>query len=119
MSADPPSNLFSVPFLDGLARRNDAPPMTLSEADYAGPWRSESDGERWRVLSDVCGLAGDLRSRETAVMLAAVLPGVGRPPLYHLSRRRDGAELMTSNRDPGRSGRRAAGRITADGGART
>ncbi len=113
MSADRPSNLFSLPLLDRLAEGNGAPPLTLSEAHYTGPWRVEPDGDRWRVTSDVCGLAGKLRFSETAAMLAAVLPGVNRPPLYHLSGRRDGAELMTSYRDPGCSGRRwYAGRIS-------
>ncbi len=91
---DEPSNLFHASVLELIAERSEPPP-TLAEAEYAGPWRIEPYNERWRVVSDVRGPVGFTRFRETAAMLCATLPGVGRPPTYHLSRRRRGAELMT------------------------
>jgi hypothetical protein len=80
-------------FLRWLAENleRDAAPRTSSESDFAGPWR---------ILRPPGGDHGLFRrgespdrddqptaiapSREDALLLAAILPGIGRDPLYRL-----------------------------------
>ncbi len=79
-------------------------PLTLSEVDFAGPWHVEKwEGEGWetrwrtqaRDLWAVIHNAGGkpfavLDSRETALLIAAILPAVGREPIYEFEYDDDG-----------------------------
>ena len=60
------------------------------EAELEGPWRVEEAGEEWAVLRQWESLvsghrpAARLRSQEAALLLAALLPALGREVLYRL-----------------------------------
>jgi hypothetical protein len=88
-----PSAVISPEYLRWLAdhAERDDEPRTACEADYAGPWRI------LRLPAGDYGLLrrgehpdrGDLPAavvprREDALLLAAILPGIGRDPLYSL-----------------------------------
>lgn len=93
---DPP-NAFSASFIRRI--RGIDWPVSLSEGLLAGPWEVFSiDGEVWIVQHE----AGELpfavcHHRETAMMLAAILPAAGREPVYELVE----TELMTMFGDRG------------------
>ncbi len=93
-------NIFRRKFLTSLSEhRNDVP--TLCEALTAGPWNvspvTHGGRTEWalRRESDSEPLAR-LRFWETALLLAAVLPGSGRHPLYALRPKGNKSELVTS-----------------------
>ena len=87
-----PPNAFTLPFLEHLQATNE--PLTAAESDLAGPWKLEPVPghpgavavlREWESLA-----AGDVPFAvclhyETAVLLAAMLPVVGREPLFHLA----------------------------------
>jgi len=79
-----PGNVFTPSFLDRLqteAGESDH----AAEADLAGPWSVRPQGPRWSVTAE-----GEeepevvAESHETAMLLAALLPGVGRSRLVEL-----------------------------------
>jgi hypothetical protein len=89
----PPSStspsIFTPEFLALLDGRNE--PLTVTEADLAGPWKLESGGpEEVAVLREWESLdAGDVPRavfchEETAALFALALPLHAREPLFHL-----------------------------------
>ena len=85
-----PSNAFSAVFLRRFDERDE--PITSAEADMAGPWSVEPVAGRGFGLFR----AGEHPARSfqpfavfpdrfLALLAAAVLPGIGREPLLHLS----------------------------------
>jgi hypothetical protein len=89
--ADEPSapNVFDPAFLRLLREREE--PATANEATFGDNWKVVSAGaERWAVLRDWESLESRdqpvlvARRRELALLACAVLPGVGREPLFHL-----------------------------------
>jgi hypothetical protein len=87
-----PPNAFTPTYLEHL-QANTEEPLTAAESDLAGPWKLEPVPghpgavavlREWESLD-----AGDVPvavclHRETAALLAAVLPVLGREPLFHL-----------------------------------
>jgi hypothetical protein len=86
-----PFPVISPEYLKWLSDQRDDEPRTACESDYAGPWRI------LRLPAGDYGLLrlgehpdrGDLPAavvprREDALLLAALLPGIGRDPLYRL-----------------------------------
>jgi hypothetical protein len=69
------------------------------EAELEGPWRVEEDREelavlrQWESLHSGHRPVARLRSQEAALLLAAVLPALGREVLYRL-RERDGGSVL-------------------------
>ena len=94
-----PSTVFVASYLERLHEAEEA--AGGQEAELEGPWRVEEAGEEWAVLRHWERLeAGHqpvarLRSQEAALLLAAVLPALGREVLYRL-RERDGASVLES-----------------------
>ena len=94
-------NVFTPDFLNHV-ERSDHESDTQYEAALAGPWHVvELDGRRFAVLRDGAGfherLAAVLEGRETALLLAAVLPLIGTTNPYRIeprSRDRLGLELQ-------------------------
>ena len=84
---DPPKpNVFVPEFLQQVCER-ETPPITAAEATWAGPWRVEQRGEEFAVIRESGGEPEAVTElRETALLLAAVLPVIGRDPLYCLER---------------------------------
>ena len=86
-----PSNIFLRDFLDRLGRRNEPPAAT--EAAVAGPWNVEAvhltyyavyrSGESFAQGHRPFAVFTD---RTPALLTAALLPGTGRDPLFHLQK---------------------------------
>jgi hypothetical protein len=84
-----PDNAFLPDFLARLGERDE--PALSAEADVAGPWRVEKVttyrvvrlGERVHPEGRPTAAFGD---RFHALLTAAVLPGTGRDPLFHLQK---------------------------------
>ena len=77
-------NVFAPEFLRQAFAR-EPPPVTAFEARWAGPWRIEPQGGSYFVVRESGGEpVAVTERRETALLLAAVLPVTGRDPLYHL-----------------------------------
>lgn len=77
------------------------------EAELEGPWRVEEAGEEWTVLRQWESLnsghrpVARLRSQEAALLLAAVLPALGREVLYRLREREGGSVLENAGEEVG------------------
>ncbi len=85
----PPANAFAPDFLSRLRQRDE--PATAAEGDAAGPWRvAELADGRFGVFRAWEGPErGDppavvTRDRPAGLLVAAVLPGVGRDPRWRL-----------------------------------
>jgi hypothetical protein len=58
-------------------------PITLTEARYVGPWEVVRHGKGWAVRRERDAEPQAVTEfRETACMLAAVIPAAGREPIY-------------------------------------
>ncbi len=81
-----PRNAFSPAFLD-LIHEADwfEYPISLEAGRWNGPWVVEPQGDRWQVRrEDGDKVEADVELRETALMLAAILPIAFLPPIYGL-----------------------------------
>jgi hypothetical protein len=82
------NNAFRDDFLALMRERGET--HTAAEADLCGPWRVEAAGGYAAVLRDWERLSqGDspeavFLQEETALLLMAALPALGREPLFHL-----------------------------------
>ena len=87
---DPPkSNVFAPEFLQQAFEREPSP-ITASEAEWAGPWKVVAQGGGFFVVRESGGKPAVVTDRrETALLLAAVLPMTGREPLYWTERDED------------------------------
>jgi hypothetical protein len=108
-------NAFDTRFLGRLAERDEPP--TAGEADVAGPWRIETiPGHGFGLFRIGESLARGFKpvavvpSRWLALVLAAVLPGMGRDPLIRIEKQadEDGAYPLVL---PGLDGREEVGRL--------
>ncbi len=92
MPDHPKPNVFAPEFLEQAFER-EPPPITGPEAAWAGPWKVEPQGGSFYVVRES---GGDpvvvTERRETALLLAAVLPVAGRDPLYWIERGEPEAE---------------------------
>lgn len=81
MSLDNPGSIFSPLFLERID-----PDVTdqltsdgVNEADTAGPWSIRlTQGGKWEVVTEGRGPAALVPSYETALLIAAALPALGR-----------------------------------------
>ena len=90
-------NAFDPSFLAKVAEP-DLGSLSLKEAEVAGPWRVAEHGDRWGVFQEHDPEpVAVLEFRETAFLLAAVLPIAGRQRLYlpEVSDRGEGWSLET------------------------
>lgn len=84
MRNQPQPNAFDPAYLDQLACL-DYESLTLGEAEFAGSWYVRKVGDRWTVTQELAEEPfAALETRETAYLLAAVLPILGRERLYLL-----------------------------------
>jgi hypothetical protein len=87
-SISQPPNAFRPTFLRVLAGEDGS--LTAADAEYSGPWKVEPlDGRfavfrTWEDPSQGDPAFAVLNHPETASILAAVLPSIGREPLFHL-----------------------------------
>ena len=90
MSDQPEPNVFSHEFLQ-LVYKQEEVPIGTREATWAGPWRVEQHQEGYAVLRESDGKPEAVTEyRETAAVMAAVFPMVGRENLYCLESVEDG-----------------------------
>jgi hypothetical protein len=87
-------NAFTQIFLRRLGERDEPP--TAGEADVAGPWRIESiPGHGFGLfrigesLARGFAPAAVFPSRWLALVMAAILPGTGRDPLFRIEKEAD------------------------------
>jgi len=86
MPDHPESNVFSPEFLQ-LLYKQEAVPIGTQEATWAGPWRVERHEEGYAVLRESADKPEAVTEFwETAAIMAAVFPIVGRENLYCLER---------------------------------
>ena len=77
------------------------------EAELEGPWRVEKVGEEWAVLRHWEQLelghrpVARLRTEEAALLLAALLPALGRQVLYRLREGEEGFVLENGGEEVG------------------
>lgn len=89
-SASLSANAFTEEYLKLLSSRDE--PVTAAEADTAGPWHLEAHPQGWAVLRQGESVeagsppAALFQKRDTARLIAAVLPGTGRRPRYRLGK---------------------------------
>ncbi len=90
------TNAFTAEYLALLENRDE--PITGAEADAAGPWHLEPDpATGWAVLRQGESVekgstpSATFGKKDTARLIAAVLPGTGRPPRYRLGKDPDAA----------------------------
>jgi hypothetical protein len=82
-----PATVFVPSYLERLREMDET---GGTEAEFEGPWRVEEAGEEWVVLRHWESLAAGhrpvarLRSPEPALLLAALLPALGRDLLYRV-----------------------------------
>lgn len=85
--ATAPGNVFTADYLEALSAQDES---AGAEGELAGPWKvAESGSGRWSVVpvwdEGVTKAAGPrvvAPDKETALLFAATLPGVGRPRLF-------------------------------------
>src|SRR4029077_18821018 len=87
-------NAFTALFLGRLAERDE--PLTAGDADVAGPWRIEPiPGHGFGLFRIGESLARGFTpvavfpSRWLALVMAAILPGTGRDPLFRIEKEQD------------------------------
>lgn len=92
-------NVFTADYLNALSAQDEP---AGAEGELAGPWKVAADGPgRWNVVplweegaTRVTGPRVVAPDKETALLFAATLPGVGRPRLFrHLRRVEHGARV--------------------------
>jgi hypothetical protein len=72
-------------------------PRSPGEAELAGPWDVQKSRGKWGVCSVHDGeLYSHYMPWKTAALFAAILPAVGRPPIYDFAPRVDLTVLMTT-----------------------
>jgi hypothetical protein len=108
-------NAFTALFLGRLAERDEPP--TAGDADVAGPWRIEPiPGHGFGLFRIGESLARGFApvavfpSRWLALVMAAILPGTGRDPLFRIEKEEDaegGYPLIL----PGPEGGEVVGRL--------
>jgi len=87
-SEQQPPTVFVTSYLERLHETEET--AGGLEAELEGPWRVEEDGAGWVVLRQWESLAAGhrpvarLRTEEAALLLAALLPALGREVLYRL-----------------------------------
>ncbi len=108
-------NVFAPEFLQ-CAREREPPPITATEARWAGPWKIQAHQGSFFVVRESGGEPEAVTElHETALLLAAVLPIAGRNPRYWLERESiDGKStiVLKTVRGP-TSGAVAAGELRA------
>ena len=78
------TTVFDSDLLDRLPRGDRGGP-TVAEAEHAGPWTVQAQESGFAVLREADDEAdARLAERETALLLAAVFPALGREPRYQL-----------------------------------
>ena len=108
-------NVFTTQFLARLAERDEPP--TASDADVAGPWRIEPiPGHGFGLFRTGESLTRGFEptavfpSRWLASIVAAVLPGTGRDPLFRIDQQPD-ADGVYPLLLPGSDGSEDVGRL--------
>ena len=90
MPDQPEPNVFSLEFLQQVYKQEEVP-IGTQEATWAGPWRVERHQEEFAVLRESDGKPEAVTEFwETAALMAAVFPIVGRENLYCLESVEDG-----------------------------
>ncbi|HEX9734077.1 MAG TPA: hypothetical protein VGG06_19065 [Thermoanaerobaculia bacterium] len=83
-----PISVFNPHFLDRLAHR-DRSGSAFSEAEYAGPWTVRQRDDGFAVLREADGENGEpdavFTERETALLVAAVYPTMGREQQFQIT----------------------------------
>jgi len=79
-----PANAFSPAFLEMIHQADWFEyPVSLEAGRWNGPWIVEPQGEHWRVRREGdAKIEAQLERRETALMLAAILPLAFLDPIY-------------------------------------
>ena len=114
MPDHPKPNVFAPEFLQLIGER-EPPPFTTPEARWAGPWRVEERGEKFAVVRESGGEPEAVtHQRETALLLAAIFPVVGRDLRYWLEREEvDGQPTIALKTVMGKRGFVTVGRLQA------
>jgi hypothetical protein len=100
-----PQTVFVSSYLERLREAEET--AGGREAELEGPWRVEETGEEWAVLRCWESLelghrpVARLRSQESAWLLAALLPALGRDVLYRLREAGDGYVLENAGEEVG------------------
>ncbi|MCP4664571.1 MAG: hypothetical protein GY856_55000 [bacterium] len=90
MPDQPGSNVFSPEFIQ-LVQQREAVPGATQEATWAGPWRVEPQQEEFAVVRESDGrIEAVTEFWDTAAIMAATFPIVGRENLYCLESADDG-----------------------------
>jgi hypothetical protein len=98
------NKVFDSDFLEWLSHRDRGGP-TFTEAEYAGPWTVRRREDGFAVVRESEGEDGvpdaELSERETALLLAAVLPSLGREQRFQLAAREGacGVDVKTVDGD--------------------
>jgi len=104
-SEQQPPTVFVAGYLERLHEAEET--AGGAEAELEGPWRVEEDGAGWAVLRQWESLAAGhrpvarLRTQEAALLLAALLPGLGREVLYRLREAGGGFVLENAGEEVG------------------
>ncbi|HKH49578.1 MAG TPA: hypothetical protein VKM72_33370 [Thermoanaerobaculia bacterium] len=100
-----PSTVFVPSYLERLREAEETAGGLAAE--FEGPWRVEGAGEEWAVLRHWESLeAGHqplarLRTQEAALLLAALLPALGREVVYRLREGGSGFVLENAGEEVG------------------
>lgn len=100
-----PPTVFIASYLEHLREAEEV--AGGMEAEFEGPWRVEESGPEWAVLRQWESLeAGHrpvarLRSQAAALLLAALLPALGREVLYRLREDEGGFVLVNAGEEVG------------------
>ena len=100
-----PTTVFVASYLERLQEAEEV--GGGMEAELEGPWRVEKRGEEWAVLRHWERLelghrpVARLRTEEAALLLAALLPALGRQMLYRLREGGEGFVLENGGEEVG------------------
>jgi hypothetical protein len=103
--AQQPLTVFVASYLERLHEAEET--AGGQEAEMEGPWRVEEAGKEWAVLRQWESLdsghrpVARLRSQEVALLLAALLPALGREALYRLREGEGGFVLENAGEEVG------------------
>jgi len=89
-SSKNPTSVFNPDFLDRLSHRERSG-STFSEAEYAGPWTVRQWRDGFAVLRDAGAPDVVFTERETALLIAAVYPTMGREQPFQITTAGGGA----------------------------